>query len=320
VADPARSGLAHHVWPGGLAVVFEGSGADTVAVFGPGGWEHGPRRLIFPQGPPPGAASSFLALPKGLVDQLAVQQFSGGALHTDFVFLDRLVRRFTPGTDDVVLLVVGRSPGALLCSHGQVTVIEPAAAADEPLHMLLPSLSGWIVMISGKVSYTATPAKAARDEEPAAPPRGRPPAAEPRSKTPPRESPRAQPPAPEPRAPSPPPAPAPSPAAPVAAADGQQSAARFGRFAADARFVLASGAAGQLPPEVSDQLAAIAGEGWAGIVALLDGGHTLAEVAATTGQAGDRVAGAVDVLVANKLAFKYVSRTRPQADAPTGPR
>ena len=305
----ARTGVAHHVWPGGLAVVFEGAGADTAAVFGPGGWEHGPRRLIFSQGPPAGAASSFLALPQALVDQLAVQPFSGGALHTDFVFLDRLVRRFTPGTDDVMLLVLGRSPGALLCSGGRVTVIEPAAG-DEPLHMLLPSLSGWIVVISGKVSFTP----------PAPPP-------EPRSAS----SAAAHAAAPAPvAAATPPPAhppvhePArhvrgPEPAAPPPAEDGARPVGNFGRFAPESLFMLASGAAGQLPSDVTDRMVVTAGEAWAGLVALLDGAHTLQQVATSTGLAAHQVAEVVDLLVSSKLAFKYVSRTRPQAGAPAGP-
>ncbi len=276
MSGPARSGIAHHAWPGGLAVVFEGSRAEVAAVFGPGGWEHGPRRLIVPEGPPPEAASSFLALPQGLVEQLATQQFSGGALHTDFVFLDRLIRRLAPGTDDVVLLVLGRSPGALLCSHGHVTVIEPAAAVDEPLHMLLPSLSGWIVVISGKVSY-APPAPLPEPTPPASPP--------------------------------------------IAATDGEKPApATFGRFTPETRFVLASGAAGRLPSEIAERLRAIAGDPWVGLVNLLDGAHTLQDIASGTGLAADRVAEAMDILVASKLAFKYLSRARPQAGAPAGPR
>jgi len=304
VSGPARTGIAHHAWPGGLAVVFEGASADTAAVFGPGGWEHGPRRVIFSQGPPAAAVSSFLALPQALVDQLAVQQFSGGALHTDFVFLDRLVRRFAPGTDDVVLLVLGRSPGALLCSGGRVTVVEPAAATDEPLHMLLPSLSGWIVVISGKVSFApAAPPPALRPATSvAASAAASSPASavvsEPRSHA---------------RAPEPPP-----PAAP--AADGQRPPGNFGRFTPASLFMLASGAAGQLPSEVTDRIAAITGEAWTGLVALLDGAHTLQEIATTTGLAAHQVAAVVDLLVTSKLAFKYVSRARPQAGAPASPR
>jgi len=299
VSGPARTGIAHHAWPGGLAVVFEGASADTAAVFGPGGWEHGPRRVIFSQGPPAAAASSFLALPQALVDQLAVQQFSGGALHTDFVFLDRLVRRFAPGTDDVVLLVLGRSPGALLCSGGRVTVVEPAAA-DEPLHMLLPSLSGWIVVISGKVSFApaAPPPELRPATSVAAPAAASAPAA---SEA--RPHARAQEPAP-----------------PAPAADGQRPAGNFGRFAPESLFMLASGAAGQLPSEVTERMAAITGEAWTGLVALLDGAHTLQEIATTTGLAAHRVAAVVDLLVTSKLAFKYVSRARPQAGAPASPR
>jgi len=307
VAGPARTGIAHYAWPGGLAVVFEGSGAEVAAVFGLGGWEHGPRRLIFPAEAPPEAAASFLALPAALVDQLAWQRFSGGALHTDFVFLDRLVRRLTPGTDDVVLLVLGRSPGALLCSRGRVTVIEPAAAADEPLTLLLPSLSGWIVVISGKVSLevAAPPPEKPRPQQQAAAA----PPVPPRAPVPPR----VQPPAPEPAPAAPP--------VPLASPDGQKPVpATFGRFVPDARFVLASGAAGRLPPEVATRLAAIAGDAWVGLVGLLDGAHTLQDIASSTALTADRVAEALDVLVASKLAFRYVSRTRPQAGAPAGPR
>jgi hypothetical protein len=313
VSGPVRIGVAHHVWPGKIAVVFEGSSADTVAVFGPGGWEHGPRRLILPQGPPPGAASSFLALPQALVDQLAVQPFSGGALHTDFIFLDRLVRRLVPGTDDVVLLVLGRSPGALLCAGGRVTVIEPAATADEPLHMLLPSLSGWIVVISGKVSFKPSGARAPDPEA----------AASAAPSTPPAEPPRPQVRTPEPATPPSPPVPPATPAvtpAASAAADRQSPAGAFGRFSPESLFMLASGAAGQLPPEVTDRMAMIAGDRWQGLVGLLDGAHTLAQIAATTGLGAQQVAEIVDLLVASKLAFKYVSRARPQAGAPAGPR
>lgn len=291
MSGPARTGVAHHVWPGRIAVVFEGSSADTAAVFGPGGWEHGPRRLLLPQGPPPGAASSFLALPRALVDVLAVQPFSGGALHTDFIFLDRLVRRLAPGTDDVVLLVLGRSPGALLCADGRVTVIEPAATADEPLHMLLPSLSGWIVVISGRVSFRPAGSRAPDPE-----------AALARSPAP---------------APSPP---APLPPAPATPADGPRPAGTFGRFAPESLFMLASGAAGQLPPDVIDRMTTIAGDRWQGLVGLMDGAHTLAQVAATTGLGAQQVAEIVELLVTSKLAFKYVSRARPQAGTPAGPR
>jgi hypothetical protein len=310
VSGPTRIGVAHHVWPGRIAVVFEGSSADTVAVFGPGGWEHGPRRLILPQGPPPGATSSFLALPQALVDQLAVQPFSGGALHTDYIFLDRLVRRLAPGTDDVVLLVLGRSPGALLCSGGRVTVIEPAATADEPLHLLLPSLSGWIVVISGKVSLA--PAAARMDPE----------AAVGRNAAPTAPAAPSAPPRPQPRPPEPAPAPAAAPAAatPASAAADGQSAGTFGRFAPESLFMLASGAAGQLPPEITERMAVIAGDRWQGLVGLLDGAHTLAQIASTTGLGAPQVAEIVDLLVASKLAFKYVSRARPQAGAPAGPR
>jgi hypothetical protein len=100
----------------------------------------------------------------------------------------------------------------------------------------------------------------------------------------------------------------------LAAATGLDSV--FGRFAGDARYLLSPGVADNLPPEVEAVLAGVGRNGVTGtVLRLLDGAHTLAEIAAETGLTPGQVGGILEALVSHRLAFKYVSRPRPAAGA-----
>ena len=90
----------------------------------------------------------------------------------------------------------------------------------------------------------------------------------------------------------------------------------FGRFAGEARYLLSPGVAENLPPEVATSLAGVVSNGVTGtVLRLLDGAHTLAEIAAETGLTPGQVGGILEALVSHRLAFKYVSRPRPAAGA-----
>lgn len=319
----ARAGITHYAWPGGLAAVVEGPASGTAAVFGTGGWRIGPARDVLPGGPPRGAEMSHLALPDALADQVATSlALVGSGMHTDFVHLDRLVARLQADATDAMLFVIGRAPAALVLSGGHVTVVEPQ---HEPLDEVLTGADGWIVVGLGKVSVPAqapAPTAAATgrtDVEPADHAPQVPPAAAP------------PPPPPEPVRAESPAAPAesapvhahPTPVSADAAADGGAPAlgsappGAFGRFGPDARFVLAQGVAQRLSANVSAQIRDAAGDAGTAVMALLDGAHTLSQVAVGTGVAPGAIVGVIEILSTHRLVFRYVSRVRPPTRAST---
>ncbi len=336
----ARAGITHYAWPGGLAAVIEGPASGTAAVFGPGGWRMGPLHEVLSDGPPHGAEVVHLALPGPLVDQVATSLLLvGSGIHTDFVHLDRLIARLQADGTDAVLFVLGRAPAALVLSGGQVTVIEPR---HEPVDEVLTGADGWIVVGLGKVSLpapvpitevtapgrvhavpAASPHKVApvdpappehqavraeppiRSDEESAPPEPAPVPHEPEHVR--VESVRAEPEGAE-HARVPPGATADGVAAPPGA---------FGRFAPDARFVLAPGAPDRLPPGASTQIADAAGDAAPALMGLLNGAHTLSHIAAASGLAPGAVVAVVEILLAHRLLFRYVSRLRPPTGAST---
>lgn len=83
------------------------------------------------------------------------------------------------------------------------------------------------------------------------------------------------------------------------------------------RFVVASSVAQSPPEDVVAAIAATAGDAAIAALAHLDGSRTLDDVAAMTGLSIEQVAAVVRLLLARKLAFRYVSRTRPATGAPT---
>ncbi len=279
-----QTGITHYAWPRGLAMVIGAPASGAAAVFGPGGWRVGPAHAVFAEGPPPNAEAFHLALPDAIADQLASLQIVGADLHTDFVHLDRLVARLRSERADAAVFVVGRVPAALVLAGGDLTVIEPPPAAHEPADEVLKGADGWIVVTLGKVMLPAA-ASASPDAPAHAQVAPGPPAAVP------------------PDAHGPTAAPAPTGA--------------FGRFGPDARYVLTPGVANRLPGEATAQLSAAAGQAWPGLAALLDGAHTLSEIAAATGLGPAEVTAVVETLVAHRLVFRYVSRVRPPTGAST---
>ncbi|MDR7532789.1 MAG: hypothetical protein QN183_11955 [Armatimonadota bacterium] len=262
----ARSGITHYAWPGGLAVVLETPTAGIGAVFGAAGWQLAPHDAVT-AGLPSGAARAHLPLPEDVVAQCMDLEFVGGALHTDFVLLDRLLRRLQADGTSAVLFVLGTHPAAFVVSEGTLTAFDPTApeASEEAV---ITRAAGWIVQLAGRMRAPATP------PEPAMPVA----------------------------------APAPAGATAVASPDDE----RFGRFAASARFLCAPGADAALAPELRAAIQTATGVDPGAVVRYLDGGHTLAEVAAASGLRGPQVAAVLEVLVARRLAFRYVSRSRPQ--------
>ncbi len=280
----ARAGITHYAWPGGVAVIFDAS-TPCAAVFGSGGWQVGAPDIVFSDGPPAGAEVSQMWLSRDLVEQVASQEFTGAGLHTDFVHLDRYVARLQAEETHAVVLVLGSGPAALAISGGSVSVIEPSAAAATP-DAVLSQARGWIVVIAG-----ALHAQAAQEEEPVLPV--------------------------IPALMEPAPAPAqPVLAEAVPAAHSQQPDGAFGRFPPEARYLLSSRVAENLPAEVAAEMASFATNGATGtMLRLLDGAHTLAQIVAETGLTPAQVGGMLDALVAHRLAFKYVSRARPATGA-----
>jgi hypothetical protein len=331
----ATARITHYAWPGGVAAIFEAS-TPCAAVFGAGGWHVGRPDIVFADGPPSGAEAAQLRLPREIVERIASLEFAGAALHTDFVHLGRYLARLEADQASAVLLVLGPRPAVLHTSAGATEVIEPAGrAAGE----VAAQARGWIIVING--SLQAQPSHAPASSEAAAPP---PPAPQPAALE------ASQPAAPERVTPDPapvvpPPADAatgesaPPEAEPVAGAPAGIAAATaaaaegltptpapqttvdgaFGRFAGDARYLLSPGAADKLPPGVAAAIAGVVNNGVAAVVLrLLDGAHTLAEIASETGLTPAQVAGVLEALVAHRLAFKYVSRPRPAAGASAG--
>lgn len=111
--------------------------------------------------------------------------------------------------------------------------------------------------------------------------------------------------------------PRPAPQAQSGSARAPASPDAFGRFGPDARYVLTPGAANRLPADAAAQISAATGEAWPGLAALLDGAHTLSEIAAATGLGPGTVVTVMGVLVAHRLVFRYVSRVRPPTGAST---
>lgn len=317
----ARAGITHYAWPGGLAAVVEGPASGTAAVFGSSGWRIGPAREVFPEGPPRGAEMSHVALPDALADQVATSlRLVGAGMHTDFVHLDRLVARLQADATDAMLFVIGRAPAALVLSGSHVTVVEPQ---HEPLEEVLTGADGWIVVGLGKVSVPASAPIASAPELTRPQP-------EPTDHAP--QAPVAPPlPAPEPVRAESPPAPAepapvhahPAPVPAEAAADGGAPAGgfappdAFGRFGPDARFVLAQGVAQRLSADVSARIREAAGDAGPAVMALLDGAHTLSQIAAGTGAAPGAIVDLIEILSSHRLVFRYVSRVRPPTSAST---
>ncbi|MGQ0550020.1 MAG: hypothetical protein ACT4PY_10190 [Armatimonadota bacterium] len=283
----ARTGITHYAWPGGLAAVVEGPASGTAAVFGLGGWRIGPARDVLPGGPPSGAEMVHLALPEALADQVATSlHLVGSSIHTDFVHLDRLVARLQADATDAMLFVLGRAPAALVLSASQVTVVEPR---HEPIDEVLTGADGWIVIGLGKVSAPAPSApEPVRAQLPPAPAEPEPARAEP------------------------------APISTGATADGVAAPpGTFGRFTSDARFVLARGGTDRLPADVSAQITEAAGDARTNLIALLDGAHTLSQIAAATGLAPGAVVAVIEILTTHRLVFRYVSRVRPATGAST---
>jgi hypothetical protein len=80
------------------------------------------------------------------------------------------------------------------------------------------------------------------------------------------------------------------------------------------RFVAASGARA-LPDETAAQVDAIVGAHGGKIIESLDGSRTIQEIADAVGVGADQVSQVVRILVAARLAFRYVSRARPATGA-----
>lgn len=276
------SGIFHYAWSRGLAAVVEAQACRTAAVFGPGGWEQGQPGAVLPSGVPPGAEEAHLALPEWLAEQIAGLQFSAGGLHTQFVRLSLLLERLRLQPSGGVVLVLGERPSVYLVAGGQVTQYgEGAATPDEA--------SGWIVVFSGGVRVPAARPPAA--EEPPAP--EEPPAAE------------------EPRAPVEPPA-AEEARAAVAEPPGvrEEPCAADDPCAADETYFVPAGVRNSLPEEVAAGVLEVAGPEGRAVPGLLDGTRTIAAVAAMVGLTTGQARAVVGVLMAQRLAFRYVGRSR----------
>ncbi|MCL6552960.1 MAG: hypothetical protein K6W08_07550 [Firmicutes bacterium] len=302
-----RAGITHYAWPGGLAVVFETLEAGVGAVFGPAGWQAVPADTVAAS-VPSDAAQTHLPLPEDVVTQCMELEFAGGALHTDFVRLERFVRRLQADGSSAVLFVLGAHPAAFVIAEGAVTAFDPTApnASEDAV---INRAAGWIVHLAGRMRAPATPPGQER------------PAASPASA----DGPSSGEPSPAEVAP-----PAQAPAAGAVSSDAAASApgaatagaplpaaapdeAAFGRFAPDARFLRAPGVDATLPDDVRTAIVAAAGVDPVAVLPYLDGGRTLAEVAAASGLRGAQLAAVLDVLVAHRLAFRYVVRARPPA-------
>lgn len=342
----ATARITHYAWPGGVAAIFEAS-TPCAAVFGPSGWHVGAPDAVFADGPPARAEAAQLRLRKDVVERIASLEFAGAALHTDFVHLDRYIARLQSDQANAVVLVLGPKPAVLDLNGGALAVIEPVSAATSGA--VIKQARGWIIVITGSLQAQTTSAAmpasepvAAVDTAPldaapvdvpvivpvievpvvevsatkVAPVETAPVAAAPIEvpviEVPPAEM--AQPkvaPAeslvPEAAPPLPPTAPS------------RELKAVFGRFAGDARYLLSPGVAENLPSDVAAELAGVVSNGVTGtVLVLLDGAHTLAEIASQTGLTPAQVGGILEALVSHRLAFKYVSRPRPAAGASAG--
>jgi hypothetical protein len=295
----SRTGVTHYAWPGGLAMVVETPASATAAVWRADGWRTGPVDEVFAR-PPSGAEVIHLALPESLAGELAELQLLGSSLHTDFVHLDRLVNRLAAEGTGAALFVLGRAPAALVLHGDRVTLVEPAPSAHEPLEEVLTGADGWIVV--GLVSVAdsrVTPDASVRGSVSG-------PGSEPiLTEQKPFSAQHADVGASSTEPPIPAPAPAPVPAG------------AFGRFAGDARFVLAHDASRRMSADASAKIAEAAGESTPAVLALFDGTHTLLQISAATGLGPVTVASIVEILLAHRLVFRYVSRVRPPTSAST---
>jgi hypothetical protein len=291
--------ISLYAWSGGLAVVVEAAYRRRAALFGPDGWRVGDPADVLPEGAPSGAEGASLALPAWLIDQLPMLDLMFGGLHTDFVRLDRLLGRLQAQGADGAVLVLGERPAVVVVQGGVLRAIEPALPEGAPVLPALGTARGWILVYGGKVGVPVaktTPRPREVAEREAAAPSGETPAPPAVGVTP-----RA---APAPATPAAPPAP-PPPATPAA-----PPAAEAERHTADERFVAAP-AARSLPEGMAARIRAEAGDGAPAVLALLDGSRTLADVAGAAGITVDRAGAIVRVLVAHRLAFRYISRVRP---------
>ncbi len=306
----ATARITHYAWLGGVAAIFEAS-TPCAAVFGPSGWHVGAPDAVFADGPPARAESAQLRLRKDVVERIASLEFSGAALHTDFVHLDRYIARLQSDQASAVVLVLGPKPAVLDLNGGALAVIEPASAATSGA--VMKQARGWIIVITGSLQAqtvsVVTPASepiAVVDAAPAdvapvdAAPVDVPVIEVPAIKVAAVEEAGAQ----------------PEVAPPPPAAPSRELEAVFGRFAREARYLLSPGVAENLPSDVAAELAGVVSNGVTGtVLRLLDGAHTLAEIASETGLTPAQVGGILEALVSHRLAFKYVSRSRPAAGA-----
>lgn len=330
----SRTGVTHYAWPGGLAMVIETPASAAAAVWRADGWRTGPVDEVFAR-PPSGAEVIHLALPESLAGELGELQLLGSSLHTDFVHLDRLVNRLAAEGTDAALFVLGRAPAALVLHGDRVTLVEPAPSAHEPLEEVLTGADGWIVvgLVSVAVSRV-TPDASVRGS--VSGPGSEPILTEQKPSSSQHADVGASSTEPPTAAPAPAPAPAPGPApdavsqvqaAVPAGRDsagpaeyswaGRDSAGSFGRFAGDARFILAHDASKRISAGASAKIAEAAGESTPAVLALFDGTHTLLQVSAATGLGPVAVASIVEILLAHRLVFRYVSRVRPPTSAST---
>ena len=295
----ATARITHYAWSGGVAAIFEAS-TPCAAVFGPSGWHVGAPDTVFADGPPARAEAAQLRLRKDVVERIASLEFAGAALHTDFVHLDRYIARLQSDQASAVVLVLGPKPAVLNLNEGALAVIEPASAATSGA--VIKQARGWIIVITGSLQAqtvsVATPASEPIAVVEAAPVD---------------------------------PAPVEVPVIEVLVpevavveetvaqpevAPSRELEAVFGRFAGEARYLLSPGVAENLPSDVAAELTGLVSNGVTGtVLRLLDGAHTLAEIAAQTGLTPAQVGGILEALVSHRLAFKYVSRTRPAAGA-----
>jgi len=318
----ATARITHYAWSGGVAAIFEAS-TPCAAVFGPSGWHVGAPDTVFADGPPARAEAAQLRLPKDLVERIASLEFAGAALHTDFVHLDRYIARLQSDQASAVVLVLGPKPAVLNLNGGALAVIEPASAATSGA--VIKQARGWIIVITGSLQAqtvsVATPAPEPIAVVEAALVGAAPVEVEvPATKVAVIEVPVVEVPATKvaviDEAVATPEIAQPEIAPPSPAAPSRELEAVFGRFAGEARYLLSPDVAENLPSDVAAELAGIVSNGVTGtMLRLLDGAHTLAEIAAQTGLTPAQVGGILEALISHRLAFKYVSRSRPAAGA-----
>lgn len=96
----------------------------------------------------------------------------------------------------------------------------------------------------------------------------------------------------------------------AAAATQPRTTAEHSCAAGEIYFAIAGGR-NPLPEEVAAGILEVAGPGGHAVPGLLDGSRTIAVVADMTGLSAEQVRAAVGVLMAHRLAFRNVSRSRP---------